>query len=96
MHGLRYGIDSDGSWPFGTQTLDGRRSDEYARARNGPIFLKSPAILLARGLFMIIEKYWQFYQPWVVRRTGRHPCAEHRDLPKFPLPAGFEKSTQNR
>src|SRR5918994_1845248 len=28
LHGLRYGIDSDGSWPFGTQTSDGRRSDE--------------------------------------------------------------------
>ena len=28
MHGLQYGIDSDGSWPFGTQASDGRRSDE--------------------------------------------------------------------
>ena len=28
MHGLRYGADSDGSWPFGTQSTDGRRSDE--------------------------------------------------------------------
>ena len=28
VHGLRYGIDSDGSWPFGTQASDGRRSDE--------------------------------------------------------------------
>jgi FtsP/CotA-like multicopper oxidase with cupredoxin domain len=28
LHGLRYGIDSDGSWPFGTQAADGRRSDE--------------------------------------------------------------------
>jgi plastocyanin len=28
MHGLRYGIDSDGSWPLGTQSSDGRRSDE--------------------------------------------------------------------
>jgi plastocyanin len=28
VHGLRYGIDSDGSWPFGTQSTDGRRSDE--------------------------------------------------------------------
>ncbi len=28
LHGLKYGIDSDGSWPFGTQTTDGRRSDE--------------------------------------------------------------------
>ena len=28
LHGLSYGIDSDGSWPFGTQSSDGRRSDE--------------------------------------------------------------------
>ncbi len=28
VHGLRYGIESDGSWPFGTQAKDGRRSDE--------------------------------------------------------------------
>jgi FtsP/CotA-like multicopper oxidase with cupredoxin domain len=28
IHGLRYGNDSDGSWPFGTQSGDGRRSDE--------------------------------------------------------------------
>jgi hypothetical protein len=28
VHGLRYGIDSDGSWPLGLQAADGRRSDE--------------------------------------------------------------------
>lgn len=28
VHGLRYGIDSDGSWPLGTESTDGRRSDE--------------------------------------------------------------------
>jgi len=28
VHGLAYGIDSDGSWPFGTRSTDGRRSDE--------------------------------------------------------------------
>lgn len=28
VHGLLYGADSDGSWPFGTQITDGRRSDE--------------------------------------------------------------------
>lgn len=28
VHGLEYGIDSDGSFPFGTQSNDGRRSDE--------------------------------------------------------------------
>jgi FtsP/CotA-like multicopper oxidase with cupredoxin domain len=28
VHGLLYGIDSDGSWPFGVASPDGRRSDE--------------------------------------------------------------------
>jgi FtsP/CotA-like multicopper oxidase with cupredoxin domain len=28
LHGLRYGIDSDGAWPFGINSRDGRRSDE--------------------------------------------------------------------
>ncbi len=28
LHGLEYGIESDGAWPFGTQSADGRRSDE--------------------------------------------------------------------
>jgi len=27
-HGFRYGIDSDGAWPFGTESEDGQRSDE--------------------------------------------------------------------
>jgi FtsP/CotA-like multicopper oxidase with cupredoxin domain len=34
VHGLRYGIDSDGSWPLGTQTADGRRSDEICPGQN--------------------------------------------------------------
>jgi FtsP/CotA-like multicopper oxidase with cupredoxin domain len=28
LHGLRYGIDSDGAWPFGLRTRSGKRSDE--------------------------------------------------------------------
>ncbi len=28
LHGLSYGIDSDGAWPFGTEASDHRRSDE--------------------------------------------------------------------
>src|SRR5262249_48261532 len=28
LHGLRYGIDSDGAWPLGIRSRDGRRSDE--------------------------------------------------------------------
>jgi plastocyanin len=28
VHGVRYGIDSDGAWPFGVSTRHGQRSDE--------------------------------------------------------------------
>ena len=28
IHGLRYGIESDGAWPLGVAARDGRRSDE--------------------------------------------------------------------
>ncbi len=28
VHGLKYGVDSDGAWPFGVRTRDGWRSDE--------------------------------------------------------------------
>jgi FtsP/CotA-like multicopper oxidase with cupredoxin domain len=28
LHGLKYGIDADGAWPFGVASSDGRRSDE--------------------------------------------------------------------
>ncbi|MER5174712.1 MAG: multicopper oxidase domain-containing protein [Candidatus Nitrosocosmicus sp.] len=28
VHGLSYGIDSDGAWPFGIKSKDGRRSDK--------------------------------------------------------------------
>jgi FtsP/CotA-like multicopper oxidase with cupredoxin domain len=28
VHGLHYGVDADGAWPFGVRSHDGRRSDE--------------------------------------------------------------------
>ena len=34
VHGLRYGIDSDGAWPVGTVASDGRRSDEICPGQN--------------------------------------------------------------
>jgi len=34
MHGLRYGIDSDGAWPLGVERTDGRRSDEICPGDN--------------------------------------------------------------
>lgn len=34
VHGLKYGIDSDGSWPFGVSDAEGRRSDEICPGDN--------------------------------------------------------------
>lgn len=34
IHGIEYGIDSDGAWPMGTQSTDGRRSDEICPGQN--------------------------------------------------------------
>ena len=34
IHGLKYGIESDGSWPFGTQATDGSRSDEICPGKS--------------------------------------------------------------
>src|SRR4029450_983922 len=35
LHGLRYGIESDGAWPFGVATKSGRRSDEMRPGGQG-------------------------------------------------------------
>jgi plastocyanin len=34
VHGLEYGIDSDGAWPLGVTSHDGRRSDEICPGRD--------------------------------------------------------------
>lgn len=34
IHGIEYGIDSDGAWPMGTQAADGRRSDEICPGKS--------------------------------------------------------------
>jgi Galactose oxidase-like, Early set domain/Multicopper oxidase len=92
VHGLRYGIDSDGSWPFGTQAADGRRSDEICPGQTWTYTFDVTDEMLGawpfhshcrdigantnRGLF-----------GGIVVLTRRH--FDH--LPKFPLPQGFER-----
>jgi len=95
VHGLRYGIDSDGSWPFGTQSSDGRRSDEICPGQAWTYTFdvtdetvgawpfhdhhRDIGMSVNRGLFGGI----------VV--LPREEC-EH--LPRFPLPAGLEKELE--
>jgi FtsP/CotA-like multicopper oxidase with cupredoxin domain len=92
VHGLRYGIDSDGSWPFGTQSKDGRRSDEICPGQQWTY------------TYHVTEETvgaWPFHDHY--RQIGAAvnrglfgglvvlPGEEHDRLPRFPYPEGFEE-----
>ncbi|MGH7564981.1 MAG: galactose oxidase-like domain-containing protein [Gemmatimonadota bacterium] len=55
LHGLDYGIDSDGAWPFGTQATDGRRSDEICPGTSWTYTFDVPASALGA---------WPFHSHW--------------------------------
>ena len=92
LHGVHYGIDSDGSWPFGTQSDDGRRSDEICPGQKWTYTYQvanetigawpfhdhchNIGAAINRGLFGGLVVL---------------PDKEHRELPQFPYPRGFEK-----
>jgi hypothetical protein len=93
VHGVRYGIDSDGSWPFGTQSDDGRRSDEICPGQSWTY------------TFEVTEEtigVWPFHDHW--QNIGTYinrglfgglvvlPDKEHEHLPKFPYPPHFEEN----
>jgi plastocyanin len=95
LHGLRYGIDSDGSWPFGTQSDDGRRSDEICPGQ------------MWTYTFEVTEETigaWPFHDHY--RNIGADVNRglfgglvvlrekEHEQLPQFPYPPEFEKRVQ--
>lgn len=90
IHGLRYGIDSDGAWPFGTQSDDGRRSDEICPGQTWIYTYEVTEETIGA---------WPFHDHW--RNIGLYinrglfgglvvlPEKEHEYLPKFSLPDGF-------
>src|SRR5713101_1467871 len=92
LHGLHYGIDSDGSWPFGTQSAAGRRSDEICPGDHWTYTfdVKNDTV----GV-------WPFHDHW--RNIGTYinrglfgglvvlPAKEHEHIPEFHLPPGFVK-----
>jgi FtsP/CotA-like multicopper oxidase with cupredoxin domain len=87
LHGVRYGIDSDGSWPFGTQTADGRRSDEICPGQTWTYTFEVTAEAIGA---------WPFHDH--CRDIGAYinrglfgalvvlPDKEHEHLPRFPYP----------
>jgi plastocyanin len=92
VHGLRYGIDSDGSWPLGTQSADGRRSDEICPGQNWTYTFDVTDAMIGA---------WPFHDH--CRNIGANAnrglfggivvlCEEEYErLPRFPLPEGFEQ-----
>lgn len=95
LHGLRYGIDADGSWPFGTQSDDGRRSDEICPGQTWTYtyevtnetvgawpfhdHCRNIGTYINRGLFGGIVVLAE---------------EEHEELARFPYPPGFERRVQ--
>src|SRR5881296_598321 len=51
IHGVKYGIDSDGAWPFGVQARDGRRSDEIRPGERWTYLLDSTAETIGAWAF---------------------------------------------
>jgi plastocyanin len=91
VHGVHYGIDSDGSWPFGTQSADGRRSDEICPGDKWTYTYDATEDSVG---------VWPFHDH--CRNIGTYinrglfgglvvmPQREHEHLPHFNLPPGFE------
>jgi hypothetical protein len=92
IHGVRYGIDSDGSWPFGTQSDDGRRSDEICPGQTWTYTYEVTDETIGA---------WPFHDHY--RNIGAYinrglfgglvvlPEKEHEHLPRFPFPPHFEE-----
>jgi Galactose oxidase-like, Early set domain/Multicopper oxidase len=90
LHAVRYGIDSDGSWPFGTQSSDGRRSDEICSGQAWTYTFQVPEETVGA---------WPFHDHWrnIDANVNRGlfgglvvlPEHERERLPRFPLPPGF-------
>jgi plastocyanin len=90
LHGLRYGIDSDGSWPFGTQAADGRRSDEICPGQHWTYTFDVTDDMLGA---------WPFHSHCrdIGPNTNRGLFGgiivlereDHEKLPTFDLPEGF-------
>jgi len=90
VHGLRYGIDSDGAWPMGTQSGDGRRSDEICSGQKWTYTYDIDDDMMGA---------WPFHDH--CRNIGANadrglfggvvvlPREEIEDLPRFPCAEGF-------
>jgi len=87
VHGLRYGIDSDGSWPFGTQSQDGRRSDEICPGQSWTYTFDVTEGMI--GAWPFHDHYRHIAMSVNQGLFGGIvvlPEREHEALPRFPMP----------
>jgi plastocyanin len=90
IHGLRYGIDSDGSWPFGTQSTDGRRSDEICPGQIWTyIYDVTDEMLWAWPFHDHCRDIGTYVDRGLFGGLVVLPEREHEHLPRFLLPEGF-------
>src|SRR5712692_2083810 len=93
IHGVRYGIDSDGSWPFGTQSDDGRRSDEICPGQTWTYTFEVTEETIGVWPF---HDHWQNIGTYINRGLFGGLVVlsnkEHEHLPKFPYPPHFEEN----
>ena len=96
LHGLSYGIDSDGAWPFGTEATDHRRSDEICP---GQVWTYT---------FDITDEMagaWPFHDHW--RDIGQYinrglfggvvvKPKDHKHPPRLRLPKEIEELIEQR
>jgi plastocyanin len=90
VHGLRSGIDSDGAWPFGTQSTDGRRSDEICPGQTWTYMFDVTDEMIGAWPF---HDHYRDIEPSVNRGLFGgiivRPAEERDQLPQFPLPEGL-------
>lgn len=96
LHGLSYGIDSDGAWPFGTEASDHRRSDEICPGQTWTYTFDITDEMLGA---------WPFHDHW--RDIGQYvnrglfggivvKGRDHHHPPRLKLPDEIEDLIESR
>jgi FtsP/CotA-like multicopper oxidase with cupredoxin domain len=99
LHGLKYGIDSDGAWPFGVANHDGRRSDEIMPGQRWTYVFNATEETIGAWVFHDHVHHVQqninrgLFGGLVVRDPSA-PCVDH-EIPLFiHQMVGVSKSSQ--
>ena len=90
LHGLECGISGDGAWPFGTQSGDGRRSDEICPGQTWTYAFNVTDEMIGAWPF---HDHYRDIEASVNRGLFGGvivlPGDEFDNLPRFPLPTGL-------